>query len=413
MLRRATKVVRVEKNAISPKQAEILFLSPDASGTGAPYLLLLLLDWLRANTSLRLRVVLGQGGPREGQFRRTAPTYIVESGEGLFVRHCLKVARSISWRLHRALSLRFVRSFVRKHPPSVIYANTITNGELLSALAMPGVPVITHVHELRSIFDQCRQEGSLDLALRHTDRFIAVANAVKENMVQGFGVSPDQVEVCRGFIPFESLAAVHMESAAQKVRGLVGAGPSDALFVACGTLSARKGPDLFIAAVRRIGEHSAMSNSHFAWVGGNPSSPQYAALVSQVESLGMQDRLHFIGHRADYLDFLAATDVFLLTSREDPFPLVVLEAAAFGKPIVCFEGAGGAPEFVRGDAGVCVPLGDVGAMASAAMTLAESPEKRAELGSAARQRVIENHGVDAGAARIYEIFRKFLTDGSG
>ncbi len=413
MLRRATKVVRVEKKAITLKQTEILFLSPDASGTGAPYVLLLLLGWLKANTSLRLRVVLGQGGSREDQFRATAPTYNVETGEGFFVRHCLKMARSISWRLHRALSLRFVRSFARRYPSSVIYANTITNGELLSTLAIPGVPVITHVHELRSIFEQCRQEGNLDLALRHTDRFIAVASVVKENLVQGFGISLDQVEVCRGFIPFESLAAVHMESAAQKVRRLIGARPDDVLFVACGTLSTRKGPDLFLAVARRIEEHSVMKNSHFVWVGGNTSSPEYAALVSQVESLGMQNRMHFIGHRTDYLDFLAAAEVFLLTSREDPFPLVVLEAASFGKPIVCFEGAGGTPEFVQRDAGVCVPFGDVEAMVAATMTLAQSPEKRAEFGAVARQRVIENHGVDVGAARIHEILRKFLPDGPG
>jgi glycosyltransferase involved in cell wall biosynthesis len=126
----------------------------------------------------------------------------------------------------------------------------------------------------------------------------------------------------------------------------------------------------------------------------------------------MANRVHFVGHRTDYLDFLAATEVFLLTSREDPFPLVVLEAAAFGKPIVCFECAGGAPEFVQRDAGVCVPFGDVEAMASAAMTLAQAPEKRATLGAVARQRVVENHSVGFGAARILEILRRFLPEAS-
>lgn len=403
-----------EKKVVAQKEAEVLFLSPDASGTGAPYLLLLLLGWLKANTSLRLCVVLGQGGPREDQFRALAPIYIVESGEGLFVQYCLKMARSISWRLHRALSLRFLRSFVRSRPPSLVYSNTITNGELLSALARPGIPVITHVHELRGIFDEYQQKGSLDLALHYTDHFIAVADAVKENLVQNFGVaSPDQIDVCRGFIPFESIAAVRMESAVQKVRGLISATPGDVLFVACGTLSARKGTDLFLAVARRIGEHPAMINSHFIWVGGNASSLEYTVLVSQAESFGMGNRVHFIGHRIDYLDFLAAADVFLLTSREDPFPLVMLEAAGFGKPIVCFESAGGTPEFVQHDAGICVPFGDVEAMAAAAMMLAQSPEKHAELGAVARQRVVENHGVDAGAARIYEILRKFLPAGPG
>jgi glycosyltransferase involved in cell wall biosynthesis len=336
----------------------------------------------------------------------------VETGERPLVRRILRNARSISWRLHRTLSLRSAGSFVRRHPASVVYANTIASGELLSVLAMPGVPAITHVHELRGIFEECRREGTLDHTLRHSDRFIAVADAVKENLVQGFGVPSDKVDVCYGFVPWECFSEVRIESAVQKVRTLIGAEPDNMLFVACGTLSARKGADLFLAVARRVREDAAMRDSHFVWVGGNASSPERAALVKEAESLGIQDHVHFLGHRTDYLDFLGAADVCLLTSREDPFPLVVLEAAGFGKPVVCFEGGGGAPEFVRSDAGVCVPLADVQAMAAAAIALARSPATRAVLGAAARQRVSESHCVDAGASRIYDILRRFLPEGA-
>ena len=402
----------MHRRAKKIQQAEVLFLSPDASGTGAPYVLLLLLGWLKANTPLRLRLVLGRGGPREDEFRALAPTYVVETGESPLVRHLLRMARSTSWRLHRTLSFGLLRSYARRHPASLIYGNCITSGELLPVVAMPGVPVITHVHELRGIFEECRREGSLDYTLRHTDRFIAVANVVKENMVQGFGVSPDKVDVCYDFIPCECPSEVHVESTLKKVHTLVGAKPDDMLFVACGTLSARKGADLFLMVAKRVREDAAMKDSHFVWVGGNASSPEYAALVEQTERLGLRDYVHFLGHRTDYLDFLAVADVFLMTSREDPCPLVVLEAAAFGKPVVCFEGAGGAPEIVRSDAGVCVPLADAESMAAAAIALARSPARRAALGAAGRQRVCESHRVDVGAAEIYSTLGKLLPQGS-
>jgi glycosyltransferase involved in cell wall biosynthesis len=411
MPREAAKIVRAEEE-IAGRKPEVLFLSPDASGTGAPYVLLLLLGWLKANTPFRLRLVLGRGGPREDDFRALAPTYVVETGESPLVRHLLGIARSTSWRLHRTLSLRLLRSYARRHPASLVYANTIASGELLPVVAMPGVPVVTHVHELRGLFEECRREGSLDYTLRRTDHFIAVAAAVKQEMVQVFGVSPDRVDVCYEFVPCERFSEVRVESAARKARALIGARPGDLLFAGCGTLSTRKGADLFLTVARRVREDTAMKGSHFLWVGGNASGSEYAALVEQTERLGVQDHVHFLGHRTDYLDFLAAADVFLLTSREDPFPLVVLEAAGFAKPILCFEGSGGAPEFVRSDAGVCVPLGDAEAMAAAAISLAQAPARRAALGAAGRQRVFESHCVNGGAARIHGTLRKLLPQGS-
>jgi glycosyltransferase involved in cell wall biosynthesis len=55
------------------------------------------------------------------------------------------------------------------------------------------------------------------------------------------------------------------------------------------------------------------------------------------------------------LDYLSVFDIFALTSREDPYPLVVLEAALLQKPMVCFEKAGGAQDLIETDAGLIVP----------------------------------------------------------
>src|SRR3954447_2327778 len=80
--------------------------------------------------------------------------------------------------------------------------------------------------------------------------------------------------------------------------------------------------------------------------------------------------------------------VHLLTSREDPFPSVVLEAMSAGAPTVAFEEAGGAPDVIRDlRAGVAVPLGDVPAMVRhlRALALQTGPEERARLARLARQ----------------------------
>jgi glycosyltransferase involved in cell wall biosynthesis len=59
------------------------------------------------------------------------------------------------------------------------------------------------------------------------------------------------------------------------------------------------------------------------------------------------------------LKYFAAFDVFALVSREDPFPVVCLEAASLGKPIVCFNSSDGEKEFVENDCGFVVPDLDI------------------------------------------------------
>ena len=67
------------------------------------------------------------------------------------------------------------------------------------------------------------------------------------------------------------------------------------------------------------------------------------------------------GQREDVRDYYNAADVFLLTSREDPFPSVVLEAFAAGLPVVAFADTTGCEELIA-EHGSLVPVGDLSAV---------------------------------------------------
>jgi glycosyltransferase involved in cell wall biosynthesis len=99
--------------------------------------------------------------------------------------------------------------------------------------------------------------------------------------------------------------------------------------------------------------------------------------------------------------------VFALVSREDPFPLVMLEAAFAGKPVVCFEGAGGAPEFVEPDAGFVVPYLDVGAMADRVAQLLRSEDLRLQLGQRGHDKVRRQHDVEIAGPQILGVIERF------
>jgi glycosyltransferase involved in cell wall biosynthesis len=131
-------------------------------------------------------------------------------------------------------------------------------------------------------------------------------------------------------------------------------------------------------------------------------------LQYDLNRLGLADRVHFVGARPNPQDYLAVFDVFTLVSREDPFPLVSLEAASLGKPVVCFAGSGGAPEFVESDSGFVVPYLDLEGMADRCVELLRSPELRARLGQCAAAKVRQRHDVAVVGPQLAQLLRRLL-----
>ena len=102
----------------------------------------------------------------------------------------------------------------------------------------------------------------------------------------------------------------------------------------------------------------------------------------------------------------------MLVSREDPFPLVCLEAASLGKPVLCFADAGGMPEFVEDDAGYVLPYLDTKQMSAQIIELATDVERVKQLGACAQFKVRDKYNIDIGAGRIIEMLQKIYRQNS-
>jgi glycosyltransferase involved in cell wall biosynthesis len=178
------------------------------------------------------------------------------------------------------------------------------------------------------------------------------------------------------------------------------------LLVGGGSHSWRKGADLFVQLARMVSQRR--SNAYFAWIGG--SAQDVLEIEHDVRLCGLAEKVRFTGAVPKSTDYFAAADVFVLTSREDPYPLVCLEAAALAKPIVCFARAGGMPEFVEEDCGFVVPYLDITAMADRIISLLDSSESRGTMGAAARRKVAERHDISRAAPRIMEIIERTLAE---
>jgi glycosyltransferase involved in cell wall biosynthesis len=131
---------------------------------------------------------------------------------------------------------------------------------------------------------------------------------------------------------------------------------------------------------------------YFVWV-GLPTGPLHNDLTLDVAKAGLTDRVRFVAPTPDVLRYMARFDLFLLCSREDPYPLVMLEAGLSGVPVVCFDGAGGAAELVEADGGVVVPYLDLLSMAQALQSLIDDPDRRNRLGQALRHKIQQRHSL--------------------
>jgi glycosyltransferase involved in cell wall biosynthesis len=379
----------------------VLFISHDASRTGAPMLLLHLLGWLKAHTSLGFDVVLGEDGELRSQFEALAPVSVVGRWRSGWA------PRDVADRVRR----RQLLARLRMGDWGAIYANTIATGEILEALDAGQCPIICHVHELEMMI---RFHGPANFAAvrRHTRQFIACSEAVKTNLVERHKIEPGTIDVVHEFIPLHRDAVDVSAPSRDRIRQELRI-PADALVVgASGTTDWRKGPDLFIQLARTVHEKRAALPVHFVWIGGAPPGTYgHEELQHDVHAIQMTDRIHFIGPRADALGCFALFDVFALVSREDPFPLVCLEAASLGKPIVCFDGAGGEPEFVEQDCGFVVPYLDIDAMADRVLRLLESAPLRRACGDRAAEKLRSRHDLSVAAPRILGVIERHVGDG--
>ena len=123
-----------------------------------------------------------------------------------------------------------------------------------------------------------------------------------------------------------------------------------------------------------------------------------------VDSLGLNDRVRFLGVRSDVANLLQVVDVFAMTSLSEAASITILEAMAAGKPVVV-TAVGGNPEIVRdGIDGVLVPRSDPAATAAALLRVLGDSALAKSLGASGAERVRTQFQLEETIDTYWEIF---------
>ena len=382
------------------QRKKILFIGHIANRTGAPIVLLNLLRWLKENTFEDFETIISWNGDELlEEYQKVCPTkHLYLNIENDFE----KVLRRITGKT-KVERADLVKTFKQKEI-GLIYSNTLGNGPLLELLSKLNIPIVTHAHELESSYNLVPL--NLQQTMRYTHEFIAASEAVKTFLIDKLSVKPEKVHLVYEFINGVFFSEEEIEKKRCEIRKSLGISPTDVLIISSGTLDMRKGSDLFVQIASASLQKK--SNLKFIWVGMFADPNLKVFLELDCEKLGISEKVMFIGEKTNPLDYFIASDIFLMCSREDPFPLVCLENASVGNPIVCFEKSGGSQELVRDDGGIIVPYLDTDKAASAIVELANNPALMKQYGSNLKRRFFENYTIEIQAPRIYEIIKKYL-----
>lgn len=172
------------------------------------------------------------------------------------------------------------------------------------------------------------------------------------------------------------------------------------LILSVGRLTSAKGFFDLLDSFKIV--HAAAPQAALVIAGGGTLKEN---LLDHLQSLNLKDHVFLLGARHDVPRLLAAADVYVNSSHWEGTPVSVLEAMSAGLPVIATT-VGENPFLLSQDTGLLVPPHQPEKLAAAILSLLDSPQKRAELGQAAYQRILKDYGRAAWSRNILVLYQK-------
>jgi glycosyltransferase involved in cell wall biosynthesis len=313
--------------------------------------------------------------------------------------------------LRDAIAALRVARLIRRVRPDIVHTHTAKAGavgRVAALLAGRGRrPVVVHTfhgHVLRGYFGSAGTLlfRAIETALaRWTDRLVAVSPEVRDELVALHVAPRRKFSVVRLGIELEP--RVRFDGDPAEVRRRHGIGAETFVVGWFGRMTAVKRTDDLLATLAALRERGV--DALLLLVGDGDDRER---LEQGAHDLALARSCLFVGYQEDVAPWYAICDAVVLTSASEGTPVTIIEALAAGRPVVATD-VGGVPDVVdEGETGFLVAPHDTAALAERLETLARDPSRRAAMGAAGRQRVLERYAVDRLVGDVDELYRELL-----
>ena len=368
---------------------------------------------------------LGSGGAQEAvcqlvKYRdqeRFQPEVVTLHGYG----HYFEVLRSYGVPVHSlvpqefaraAIPLIFAKLFVHlaRHRYDLVHTHLIGANVLAAPLAaLFRVPVrFTHDQTMDDVRERSFVHRGLDvLANRLNHHVIAVSSSIRTFLLHQERLPADKISVIYNSVDLERFAPRGEPGVKAAVRQKFGL-PADALIVGgVGRLHYQKNFPLFLQVAAEV--RAKLPEVMFVIAG---EGPERAALEDLSRSLGLADRVRFLGFVKDMPELYQGLDLLLLTSHFEGTPLTVLEAMAMGVPVVASRVDGVLEVVEDGRDGILAAPGDQDQFVDGVCRVLSDRDLRQRLSIKAQEKARRDYSAEAMVRRVEALYLQYLEKGA-
>lgn len=345
---------------VKNNRTRVLLCAPNLSGGGAERMSLLLLEALYNNN---FDVTMYVHERREGQLepKKSLSKNIKYGVRGNYKRwHLLK-------HLFMVLKLSWGSDVIVGACEGRASALALTAGKILKR------PVVLWLHADWNEFSKIlswRTKKAVSSS-KMASAIVACSQGVADAHVEAFPKNKDLVKVIPNAVKTEVIRELSMESLPKTIQKLF----ERPIVLTVGRLNYQKGHDLLLKSHARAIQMGADYELVILGVGGDKQK-----LENLASDLDVSNSVHFLGFQENPYRFMAKSSIFVLSSRFEGMPLVLLEAIACRVPIISFDCPAGPSEILdEGKYGILVPPENIESMAAEIVELISNPERRLDL----------------------------------
>jgi len=383
---------------IDPHKETVILVTHDTSRTGAP---ILVYDLLKRFIETHNVIVFSiSKGAISDTFRNEATVFIEPISRSHITEILTPELDSIKLKSKNVFAV----------------VNSIVSTEILKDLWAKDIPSLHLVHEFASY---TRPRSSFEDSYFYSDAMIFSANIVLANAISSCPAISNSKEyvIPQGVCPTpnnemsdeEKNVEIKYIKSALRPKGW----PEDTIVVlGAGSVHLRKGVDLFVTCAKKVIAQNPERKIRFVWIGAGfePETDLYYScfLDDQINRAELGDSFSIITDVNEFDSVYGLADIFFLSSRLDPLPLVAQGALFHKLPLVCFDSTGGIPEYLHQDnvaAESIVPFLDI---ESAALKITniinnkEASKKVSEAGQILAKEIFDQDRYFATLKKIHE-----------